>query len=67
MNLAVAKLYALCIGTRPANFHERLEDVAGGMADEISRLEKLLDDPFIKGYLEAKRQGSFHSASGSQS
>jgi hypothetical protein len=52
MNKVSAKLYALCIGTRPADFPKRLEEVAGEMAAELNRMEKLLSDPFIRGYLE---------------
>lgn len=61
MSQAVAKFYALCIGTRPANFHERLGEIATELVGEVSRLERALDDPFIKGYLEAKRLGCFQS------
>ncbi|HEY5959199.1 MAG TPA: hypothetical protein VIV60_21725 [Polyangiaceae bacterium] len=56
MNKVVAKLYALCIGTRPADFSERLEKVADELAAEVERQENLLSDPFIRGYLER-----FHS------
>lgn len=64
MNRVVSKIYAISIGHEKgpiAGYTQRdCESLIGCLGDvcaEIQRLEDLLHDPIIAGYLEAKRRG----------
>jgi hypothetical protein len=58
MNPAVAAVYARSIGTDHSDqkVRDKLIDCIMPLVAEVNRLEGLLDDPFIRGYLEARKQ-----------
>lgn len=58
MNPAVAAVYARSIGTDHADqkVRDSLIDCIMPLVNEVNRMEALLDDPFIRGYLEARKQ-----------
>ena len=59
MNRAIANVYAISItheGGVTQDQKNRIYDLVPALIAEINRMEKLLDDPFIAGYLKAKEQ-----------
>ena len=58
MNPAVATVYARSIGTDHSDQKVRDSLIACIMplVDEVNRMEAILEDPFIRGYLEARKQ-----------
>ena len=71
MNRAIAAVYSISIGSeRPTDGRKytdrdmgRLVDCIPALCDEVNRMERLLDDPFIRGYLEARKQWTADHAS----
>lgn len=58
MNRAVAAVYARSIGVaRPLSDEAKdaLIDCIMPLVEEVNRMEKILSDPFIQGYLEARK------------
>ena len=57
MNRAIAKVYAITVGGTPGPEQDReLVKLLPDLIAEISRMDDLLRDPFIRGYLEAREQ-----------
>ena len=57
MNRAVASIYAITIGGTPGPEQDaKLVALIPPLISEVNRMEKLLSDPFIRGYLEAREQ-----------
>ena len=62
MNRYIAAIYAISIShdghALTQEQKDKLVDRIQPLCDEINRLEAIVDDPFIRGYLEAKRTGT---------
>jgi hypothetical protein len=58
MNPAVAAVYARSIGTDHSDqkVRDSLIDCIMPLVAEVNRMESLLEDPFIRGYLAARKQ-----------
>ena len=57
MNHAVSRVYAITIGGTPGPEQDReLVECIPALIDEVNRMDELLRDPFIRGYLEAREQ-----------
>ena len=58
MNRAVAAVYARSIGTDHTDqkVRDSLIDCIMPLVAEVNRMEAILDDPFIRGYLETRKQ-----------
>lgn len=66
MNKAVAAVYARSIGVpRPLSDEAKdaLIDCIMPLVEEVNRMDELLRDPFIKGYIEARKQWTAFGAS----
>lgn len=64
MNRAIAAVYAISIRHKdapPLNDADKqaLIDCIPALIEQVKRLDKLLEDPLIAGYLEARRRGFF--------
>lgn len=63
MNRAIASVYALTIGGgEPKDYTPEMKDKLIAcipvLVDEVSRMDALLRDPFIRGYIERFGSGS---------
>lgn len=67
MKRCIAAVYAISIGRSPASTGReftdedahRLAATIPALIDEVNRQDALLNDPWIKAYLEAKEKGGF--------
>lgn len=60
MNMAIASVYAITItheGGITQDQKNRVFEKVPALIAEIQRLEDIVNDPIIRGYLEAKAQG----------
>lgn len=58
MNRAVAQVYAITIGNTPSSDEskQRLCDLVPVLVAEINRLDAIAADPFVRGYIEARKE-----------
>jgi hypothetical protein len=56
MNRAIAAVYAITIGGSPPPYTDeerrKLVECIPALVDQVKRLDDLLRDPFIRGYME---------------